>query len=68
LKGKQSVRTYDEDEAKALFQIAHDVAIKRANGICELCHDAPAVKVRRLKDPVWSAFDTPSNLLVVCEA
>lgn len=58
----------DEDQAKAMFQIANDVAIERANGICEVCRSAPATKVHRVNDPEWGAFDTPSNLLVVCEA
>jgi hypothetical protein len=29
---------------------------------------APVSKALRIKDPVWGAFDTPSNLLAVCNA
>ena len=49
----------------ALFQIAYDVAIRRAD-VCEHCGKAPVSKALRIMDPVWGAFDTPSNLLAVC--
>ena len=29
---------------------------------------APISKALRIKDAVWGAFDTPSNLLAVCDA
>ena len=51
----------------ALFQIAYDVAIRRADA-CEHCGKAPVSKALRIMDPVWGAFDTPSNLLAVCDA
>jgi hypothetical protein len=63
------MQTYpDDDMTSGLFQIAHDAALRRANGICERCLGEPASKVIRVKEVVWGAFDAPSNLLVVCEA
>jgi hypothetical protein len=32
------------------------------------CGQAPVFKALRIKDPIWGAFDTPSNLLAVCDA
>jgi hypothetical protein len=29
---------------------------------------APVSKALRTKEPVWGAFDTPANLLAVCDA
>ena len=57
----------DPADVTAMFRIAYDVAIRRCD-ICERCGEAPVSKVLRAKDPDWGAFDTPSNLLAVCEA
>jgi hypothetical protein len=57
----------DPDDVAAILQIACDIAIGRAD-VCERCGKAPVSKAPRIKDPVWSAFDTPSNLLAVYDA
>jgi hypothetical protein len=57
----------DPDDVTGMFRIAYDVAIRRCD-VCERCGKAPVSKALRIKDPVWGAFDTPSNLLAVCDA
>jgi hypothetical protein len=57
----------DPDDVTAMFRIAYDVAIRRCD-VCERCGKAPVSKVLRIRDPVKGAFDTPSNLLAVCDA
>ena len=57
----------DPDNVTATFRIAYDVAIRRCD-VCERCGKAPVSKVLRIRDPVKGAFDTPSNLLAVCDA
>jgi hypothetical protein len=49
-------------DVTAMFRIAYDVAIRRCD-ICERCGKAPVSKALRIKDSVYGAFDTPSNLL-----
>jgi len=55
------------DDVTAMFRIAYDVAIRRCD-VCQRCGKAPVSKVLRIRDPVKGAFDTPSNLLAVCDA
>ena len=57
----------DPDDLTAMFRIAYDVAVRRCD-VCERCGKAPVSKALRIKEPVWVAFDTPSNLLAVCDA
>jgi hypothetical protein len=57
----------DPADVTAMFRLAYDVAIRRCD-VCERCGKAPVSKALRIKDPVWGAFDTPSNLLAVCDA
>jgi hypothetical protein len=57
----------DPDDVTAMFRLAYDVAIRRCD-VCERCGKAPVSKVLRIRDPVGGAFDTPSNLLAVCDA
>jgi hypothetical protein len=54
-------------DATAMFRLAYDVAIRRCE-VCERCGQAPVSKALRIKDPVEGAFDSPSNLLAVCDA
>jgi hypothetical protein len=61
------LRRKDPDDVTAIFGIAYDVAIRRCD-VCERCGKAPVSKALRIKEPVWGAFDTPSNLLAVCDA
>jgi hypothetical protein len=67
---EETMRGYegkDPDDVTAMFGIAYDVAIRRCD-VCERCGQAPVFKALRIKDPIWGAFDTPSNLLAVCDA
>jgi hypothetical protein len=57
----------DSDDVTAMFRLAYDVAIRRCD-LCQRCGKAPVTKVLRIRDPVGGAFDTPSNLLAVCDA
>jgi hypothetical protein len=57
----------DPDDLTAMFRIAYDVAVRRCD-VCERCRKAPVSKALRTKEPVWGAFDTPANLLAVCDA
>ena len=57
----------DPADMTAMFRMAYDAAIRRCD-VCERCGKAPVSKALRIKDPVWGAFDTPSNLLAVCDA
>ena len=57
----------DPDDVTAMFRIAYDVAIRRCD-VCERCGKTPVSKVLRIRDPIGGAFDTPSNLLAVCDA
>jgi hypothetical protein len=57
----------DPDDVTAMFRIAYDVAIRRCD-VCQRCGKARVTKVLRIRDPVGAAFDTPSNLLAVCDA
>jgi hypothetical protein len=66
--GRWPMRGYegiDPADVTAMFRIAYDVAIRRCD-VCERCGKAPVSKALRIKDPVYGAFDTPSNLLAVC--
>jgi hypothetical protein len=54
-------------DATAMFRLAYDVAIRRTD-LCERCGRAAVSKALRIKDPVEGAFDSPSNLLAVCDA
>ena len=54
----------DPDDLTAMFRIAYDVAVRRCD-VCERCGKAPVSKALRIKE---RAFDTPSNLLAVCDA
>jgi hypothetical protein len=42
-------------------------AIRRCE-VCERCGQAPVSKALRIRDPIEGAFDSPSNLLAVCDA
>jgi hypothetical protein len=57
----------DTAEVTASFRLAYDVAIRRCD-LCERCGKSPVSKTLRIKDPVEGAFDTPSNLVAVCDA
>ena len=57
----------DPDDLTATVRIAYDVAVRRCD-VCERCGKAPVSKALRINEPVWGAFDTPSNLLAVCDA
>ena len=53
----------------AVDRISADVAeIPRSASAGAGCGKAPVSKALRARDPVWRAFDTPSNLLAVCDA
>jgi hypothetical protein len=54
-------------DATAMFRLAYDVAIGCCH-LCERCDKAPVSKALRIKDPIEGAFDSPSNLLAVCDA
>jgi hypothetical protein len=54
-------------DATAMFRLAYDVAIRRTD-LCERCGKAPVSKALRIKGPIEGAFDSPSNLLAVCNA
>jgi hypothetical protein len=56
----------DPDDVTAMFRIAYDVANRRCD-VCERCGKAPVSKALRITDR-FGAFDTPSNLLAVCDA
>jgi hypothetical protein len=60
------VSELDTAEVTAKFRRAYNDAITRSD-VCERCGKAPVSKALRVKDPV-GAFDTPSNLLAVCDA
>jgi hypothetical protein len=54
-------------DATGRFRLAYDVAIRRCD-ICERCGKAPVSRALRIQDPIEGAFDSPSNLLAVCDA
>jgi hypothetical protein len=54
-------------DVTARFPVTYDVAYRRCD-LCERCGKAPVSKALRIKDPVEGAFDSPSNLLAVCDA
>jgi hypothetical protein len=61
------VSELDTTDVTARFRLAYDAAIRRCE-VCERCGQAPVSKALRIKDPVEGAFDSPSNLLAVCDA
>jgi hypothetical protein len=61
------VTQLDTSEVTARFRLAYDAAIRRCD-LCERCGKAPVAKALRIKDPIVGVFDTPSNLLAVCDA
>jgi hypothetical protein len=64
------MRGYEDkgpDDVTVAFRIAYDVAVRRCD-VCERCGKAPVSKALRIEELVWGAFDTPSNLLAVCDA
>ena len=75
-------QTYSDYLRHPLYLIVRQVVIRRANGLCEICHAARVSEVHHyIKDksgkfqyPFWDrvaglcAFDTPSNLKAVCHA
>jgi hypothetical protein len=61
------VNDLDTADVTASFRLAYDVAIRRCD-LCERCGKASVSKLLRIRDPVKGAFDTPSNLLAVCDA
>jgi hypothetical protein len=65
--GPNVVSELDTTDVTARFRLAYDVAIRRCD-LCERCGKAPVSKALCIKDPIEGAFDSPSNLLAVCNA
>jgi hypothetical protein len=61
------VSDLDTADVTARFRRAYDAAMRRCD-LCERCGKAPIAKALRIKDPIGGVFDTPSNLLAVCDA
>ncbi len=61
-------RTYRQYLSHPRFIAVRQQAMKRADGVCELCHQSRATEVHHRIYPAWGTFDHPDALVAICRA